>query len=157
MKIKQMKKLEYLLSKIEKDIPLFEKKNTSVSQVSIGWQLEHVMLVMNSIIKAIEVSEPADYIYKWNLSRVVVMTTGNIPRGKAKAPSRVQPREEFTETSLKMHLAKTRESVGKLSYMSNNQFFPHPSLGHMKLKTTIKFLGIHTKHHLKIVDDILKS
>lgn len=152
-----MKKLERLLKEIDLNIPLFERKDLKISNASIGWQLEHVMLVMNSIIKAIEVSEPADYIYKWNLNRAIVMTMRNIPRGKARAPERVQPREEFTETSLKMHLAKTRENVGKLSYMSNNQFFPHPSLGHMKLKTTIKFLGIHTKHHLKIVDDILKS
>jgi len=150
-----MKKLERLLNEIERNIPHYEVENLKISNASVGWQLEHIMLVLNSVIRTIEVSNPAEYNYKWNLNRVIVMTTSKIPRGKAKAPSRVQPVVEFNETTLLKHLANTRESLSKLKRLNKNQFFSHPYLGHMKLKPTIKFLGIHTKHHLKIVADIL--
>lgn len=150
-----MKKLEHLLNEIERNIPHFEKLNLNVSKVTVGWQLEHAMLVLDSVIYSIEVSKPEEYTRKWNKNRAIVMTIQKIPRGRAKAPSRVQPADEFNETTLFEHLAKTRKNVSKLKRLNKNQFFPHPYLGHMKLKSTIKFLGVHTKHHLKIVDEIV--
>lgn len=151
-----MKKLEDLLKKMEGFVPQFKYQNFEVSNASIGWQLEHIMLVINNVIIAIEVSNPQDYRGKWNLSRAVVMTKGSIPRGKAKAPHRVQPADEYDEATLSAHLSQTRQHLNKLKNLNKDLFFDHPIFGHMKLKSAVKFLEIHTNHHLSIVKDILR-
>ena len=45
----------------------------------------------------------------------------------------------------------------KLENISKDHYFEHPFFGKIKRKETIRFLEIHTNHHLKIIDDILKS
>lgn len=152
-----MKKLEALLNQIEQHIPFQATERKSVSQVSAGWHLEHSMLVLNGVVRTIEASNPSEYKFQWKPIRFVIMTFKNIPRGKGRAPSRVQPTVEFNEASLREHLAKTREAIQKLNGLGKNQFFPHPYFGNMKLKSAIKFLGIHTTHHLNIVRDIVKE
>ncbi len=152
-----MKKLEKLLQQIEEYIPFQATERKSISQVSAGWHLEHCMLVLNGVVQAMEDSNPEEYKFQWKPIRFVIMTVKKIPRGKGRAPSRVQPTVEFNEVSLQEHLLKTRDSFNKLRNLEKNQFFPHPYFGNMKLKAAIKFLGIHTSHHLNIVRDIVKE
>ncbi len=151
-----MKRLEKLLNQIEQQIPFQATTNNQVSSVSAGWHLEHCMLVINSVVRTIEASNPEAYKFQWKPIRCVIMTFRNIPRGKAKAPSGVQPTVEFNEASLHEHLVRTRASIQKLNTFGKDQFFPHPLFGDMKLKAAVKFLGIHTNHHLNIVNDIVK-
>lgn len=77
-----------------------------------------------------------------------------IPRGKAKAPKSVQPKSDYTLESLQEKLLKTRSKIAELQLLSKDHYFQHPGLGNMKLKQMIKFLEIHTRHHLKIIHDI---
>ena len=152
-----MKKLEGLLNQIEQHIPFHEAERQSVSSASVGWHLEHCMLVLNGVVRTIEASSPNEYKFQWKPIRCVIMTVKKIPRGKGRAPSRVQPTVEFNEASLREHLLRTREAIKKLNSLGRNQFFSHPYFGNMKLKAAIKFLGIHTTHHLSIVHDIVKK
>jgi hypothetical protein len=39
--------------------------------------------------------------------------------------------------------------------VSKDHFFEHPYFGKLKLKETIRFLEIHTTHHLSIIEDIV--
>jgi hypothetical protein len=56
---------------------------------------------------------------------------------------------------LKDSIAKAKENIASLASAQKNHYFEHPYFGKLNLKPTIKFLKIHTKHHLKIINDIL--
>jgi hypothetical protein len=44
-----------------------------------------------------------------------------------------------------------------LELVSRDHFFEHPYFGKLKLKETIRFLEIHTQHHLDIIRDIIMN
>lgn len=145
-----------LLLQLESHISNFEKTNPKVSNSTVGWQIDHCLLVINGIIGQIEISDPLKYQPKWNFPKFMVFTTGKIPRGKAKAPKVVIPTQVATQEELIAKLAAAKNNVLKLDTFSENQFFNHPFFKDLNVKQTKKFLTIHTKHHLKIIEDILK-
>ena len=145
-----------LLLELESHISNFEKTNPNVSNSTVGWQIDHCLLVINGIIGQIEISDPLKYQPKWTFPKFMVFTTGKIPRGKAKAPKVVIPTQVATQEELLAKLAAAKNNVLKLDSFSENQFFNHPFFKDLNVKQTKKFLTIHTKHHLKIIEDILK-
>ncbi|MBK7762660.1 MAG: DinB family protein [Bacteroidetes bacterium] len=151
-----MKILQHLLQDIESKIPKHEMLNPSVSQVSVGWHIEHILITMNAILVALKRSNPSEFKRSLQLSRVIVFTFQRIPRGRAKAPTRVMP-GNYTTESLHKHIALTKTNLDELQNMPSNHYFNHPYFGDLKLKQAIQFLKIHTKHHLKIIEDILRS
>jgi len=152
-----MEKLKRLLDTLESKIPNQEVLNTLVSKSSVGWHIEHSLLVMNLVIESIEKSDPDNYKRTFNFKRLLVFTINKIPRGKVRAPKAVQPKENFTIDSLKIHLEKGRSNFEKLKYLSAKNYFEHPFMGNLNLKETIKFIGLHTEHHLKIMNEIIES
>ena len=86
----------------------------------------------------------------------MVFTTGKIPRGKIRAPKVVTPFDVATAEELKSKIEIAKNNISKLNNLPKNSFFKHPFLSNLNLKQTEKFLAIHTKHHLKIIEDILK-
>ena len=145
-----------LLHQLENHISYFEKTNPKVSNSTVGWQIDHCLLVINGIIGQLEISDPSKYQPKWTFPKFMVFTTGKIPRGKAKAPKVVIPTQVATQEELLSKLAAAKNNVLKLDTFSENQFFNHPYFKDLNVKQTKKFLTIHTKHHLKIIQDILK-
>ena len=145
-----------LLLELESHISNFEKTNPNVSNSTVGWQIDHCLLVINGIIGQIEISDPLKFQPKWTFPKFMVFTTGKIPRGKAKAPKVVIPTQVATQEELLAKLAAAKNNVLKLDSFSENQFFNHPFFKDLNVKQTKKFLTIHTKHHLKIIEDILK-
>jgi len=77
-----------------------------------------------------------------------------IPRGRAKSPELVNPKEKLDSNTLLGHIVETRAQIDLLKVVSKDKFFKHPFFGHLKLMQTIKFLEIHTQHHLDIIEDI---
>jgi hypothetical protein len=145
-----------LLLRLENHISNFEKTNPNVSNSTVGWQIDHCLLVINGIIGQLEISDPSKYQPKWTFPKFMVFTTGKIPRGKAKAPKVVIPTQVATQEELIAKLIAAKNNVLKLDSFSENQFFNHPYFKDLNVKQTKKFLTIHTKHHLKIIQDILK-
>ena len=145
-----------LLLRLENQISNFEKTNPNVSNSTVGWQIDHCLLVINGIIGQLEISDPSKYQPKWTFPKFMVFTTGKIPRGKAKAPKVVIPTQVATQEELIAKLAAAKNNVLKLDSFSENQFFNHPYFKDLNVKQIKKFLTIHTKHHLKIIQDILK-
>lgn len=150
-----MQELSKLIKSLEEKIPMMDAANTQISSAKVGWHVQHSLLVINSIINGLKQSDPTMYQWKFNLNKTLIFTLGKIPRGKGKAPKAVQPKEEITKDTLLESVEKANISIAELNNVQKNQYFLHPYFGHLNVKPTIKFLKIHTKHHLKIINDIL--
>jgi hypothetical protein len=151
-----MNPLQNLLLQLESHIPNLEKINTRVSNSTVGWQIDHCLLVINGVINQVEISNPTEFQPKWNFNKFMVFTTGKIPRGKARAPKIVTPVEVATADELNSKIEFAKKNLLKLATFSKNSFFKHPYFNDLNTKQTEKFLAIHTKHHLKIIEDILR-
>ena len=151
-----MNPLYNLLLQLESHIPNFDKTNSRISNSTIGWQIDHCLLVINGVIGQVEISNPTEFKSKFNFNRLIVFTTGKIPRGKIRAPKMVTPISIATAEELNSNIEIAKNKVSKLNNLPKNSFFKHPFLSDLNVKQTEKFLAIHTKHHLKIIEDILK-
>ena len=152
-----MEKLISYLNEIETNISKLDKKNESVSVVTVGWQIDHVLHVINGISGQLKKSNPVDFKSKFNLKRFLVFTTNHIPRGKAKAPKQVVPDTVATENELLEKLTLARQNIEEIKELKGNYFFRHPYFQDLNVKQTNKFLGLHTFHHLKIIRDIVSK
>ena len=152
-----MKELNDLLQQIENAIPHWEKLNTNISQATVGWQLDHSLLVINGVIEQMKISKPENYQWKFKWIRLVIQTTNKIPRGKVRAPKTVKPLDVANAEDLKAKLEQARKGIAELENLPPNSYFAHPFFGDLNLKTTIWFLKLHTNHHLKIVNDIINK
>ena len=151
-----MHKLLKYVKELESKIPNQEDYNPEISKSNVGWHIEHILLTNKMIIEAVEKSNPADYTWSFKLSRIVVFTMNKIPRGRAKAPKVVVPKT-YDEQTLLEHLKIVTLKIQGLENMSPDKYFEHPYFGNLRLNKTIKFLDIHTKHHLEIINDIMKK
>lgn len=149
-------KLQELLQKLNNNIDKQELINEQVSKSSIGWHIEHSLLTINVIIARIINSDVQHYKWKFSFPKLLIFTINKIPRGKAKSPATVVP-VAYTAESLRAHLQKTSIEIEKLNLLSADKYFEHPIFGDLKLKDAIKFLSIHTNHHLAIINDIAKA
>lgn len=152
-----MQNLHNLVLQLESIIPFYEKSNPSVSNSTIGWQIEHSLKTIYQIIQVVKNSNPEDYQWKFNKNKVLISIIGFIPRGKAKAPKVVIPDDTITEQSLKNSIQKVKTLLQDWDSFDKNAHFPHPYFGKLNKKSTEWFLNLHTKHHLKIINDICEK
>ncbi len=151
-----MTKLQPLLDQLELYIPDFEKTNPGVSNATIGWQIDHSLLVVNLVVAELKNSNPENYKWKFNKMRLLIQIVNTIPRGKVRVPKAVKPVDVATSADLKAKLELARKNIADMETLPAKSYFTHPFFGDLKLKTAIWFLKLHTKHHLKIIDDINK-
>lgn len=149
--------LDVLLTRLESHIVNSELINLNISQSTVGWQIEHSLLTINGIVNAVAKSNPKDYKWKFSFMKWVILATKKIPRGQAKAPKVVVPKATINNDDLQKHLTTTREVIKVLGLVPKDYFFEHPYFGKLKLKQTIRFLEIHTSHHLNIIEDIVSK
>ncbi len=121
----------------------------------MAWHLDHVLKVIIGISTVIKKSNPEDYKTNFNFKRFVVLFAGKIPRGKARAPETVSSVSDISIDDLNSQLEKAKICTADLSNLNVKSNFKHPYFGQLNLKETIRFLEIHTQHHLKIVNDII--
>lgn len=151
-----MVKVLALLDALEGHIPNVAIVNPAVSRASVGWQIDHSLKVINSVMVGLQKSNPADYKPGFNLKRTYFLLVKKIPRGKIRAPKAVQSYEAITPADIKRQLQTARALLIAANQLSGKSHFIHPFLGQFNLKQTEKFLELHTQHHLKIITDILK-
>ena len=114
-----MSNLKTLVNQLESYIANYEKVNLAVSQSSIGWHIDHSLMVINGIIDQLKKSNPEQYKWQFNWIRIFIQIINKIPRGKAKAPKVVQPLEPATAALLisKLEIAgdadRIREWIGE--------------------------------------------
>jgi hypothetical protein len=152
-----MNELGNLINQLDVKIQFAEKLNTNVSNSSVAWHIEHTLLTLRGVSNVLIKSNPDDYKWGFNFVRTLVLARKKIPRGRAKAPDVVNPKGGVDEEALRSLLSETRMKVQEVESLSDDKFFKHPYLGNLRRKQTIKFLEIHTKHHLEIIDDIIQQ
>lgn len=153
----RIKILNQLLSQIEKNIPNKTLKNPSVSKSDIGWQLDHALKVFNAVSNWTINSNPKEYKREFNMWRSVLFPLCYIPRGKVKAPKHVLPPKIIEPIDLKTQLQTAKAQIKKLKTLPEKAYFKHFIFGMLSKKQTLRFLQMHTNHHLKIVNAILKQ
>lgn len=145
-----------LLNQLESKINFFDKRNSKVSTETVGWQIAHSLKVISQIVAAVKNSDTDDYKWTFNKSRFLISITGFFPRGKARAPKSVLPDISIDKSSLENNLQEVREVLKNWPQLNENANFQHPFFGNLNKKSTEWFLKLHTKHHLKIINDICK-
>lgn len=129
----------------------------TVSSKSVYWQIDHTLRVIFGVSGLLRKSEPADYKRNFNFIRFVVLTTGKIPRGRGKAPKQVMNPGEITREELKVLFEKAKGAFNQTKDLEPNSNFDHKYFGMLNYKQSMRFLEVHSNHHLKICRDILKS
>lgn len=129
----------------------------SVSSKPVSWHLNHSLQVINGIIGLMKKSDPANFRWVFNLSRIYILVIGVIPRGKGRAPKSVQVADEVSKAEIETQIEITKKQLLQLEQLHKKNYFEHPYFGKMNKRMTKRFLWIHTEHHLKIVRDILKG
>lgn len=150
-------KLLKAIDELESYVSKLNLSNEAVSKSTIGWQIAHSLKVIYGVTKTVAKSNPNDYKWQFNFTRIIIFTTGKIPRGKAKAPKAVRPEEEkITKDELLGFIEKSKKAIETALNSDPKAFVEHPFFGLLKRDKAIRFLEIHTEHHLKIIRDIAK-
>lgn len=119
-------------------MPQANKLNEKVSASSIGWHIDHSLLVLSQIINAMESSDPLNYQYQFNWKRFLAFSLNRFSRGVAKAPKQVRPIETFNEANTIKAFENIMHRLTVLESLAPNQFFIHPSLGNSIKKQLYK-------------------
>lgn len=154
---KRNSNLKVKLNEVASYIAMRDTINLEVSGASVAWHMDHIYLMVNQLHKALEYSNESNYKAESNKTRDYVFTSNALPRGKVTAPESVRPAKNLTINMLRMHYNEALTKVEKLPMLAEKKHFNHPILGAINRDETIKFLVIHTEHHLKIIRDILKK
>ena len=78
------------------------------------------------------------------------------PRGSARAPKVVTSDTIVPKDALSEQLSLAKNNLIDFKTLPNESYFKHPYFGLLNVNMSLKFLVIHTLHHLKIVRDIVK-
>lgn len=129
--------------------------NKEVSASSVGWHIDHSLKVVNSICETLAKSDPEKYMADENKSRDYVLGKGEIKRGVAESPPHVVPPPIIEPDELIAQLEKAKKNIVLLKQLHPQSYFRHHVLGTFSRDEAKKFITIHSKHHLNIINDIL--
>jgi hypothetical protein len=130
-----------------------------VSQWTPSEHVDHSVKVMSSIIGRLldpgaERGRPLSAIGR------LILFLGWIPRGRGQSPTRLRgaraSREELT-TALDALAAQLARLDASHLALARGPVVPHPRFGGLTPPQAVRFAAIHTKHHLKIVADLLRQ
>ncbi len=145
------------LNKIEQYLIYRDSLDKEVSKVAVAWHLDHSLKVINAIYDSLQDSNPSTYKKKFNIARTFSFTFGYIPRGRAQSPKSVLPPDTIKTDDIVSQLAIARDKLLIMDNLDDKSNFNHPVFNSLNKKQAKRFIEIHTRHHLKIVRDILKE
>ena len=140
---------------LENLMPYAEKQNEAISSKGIAWHIDHCCRVILNVATALEKSEPEEYVQNVSPAIAALFKVGVIPRGTAQAPPSLMTKGEITRDELQQQLKRARACFEPMETLSVKHHFVHPYFGMLDLEMSSQFLNIHTKHHLKIMEDII--
>ncbi|MCZ4408802.1 DUF1569 domain-containing protein [Cryomorphaceae bacterium 1068] len=141
---------------LEEYLTVMDSLNESVSQAPVKWHLLHLLQVINGTMATATHSDPDGFESKSSFEWFYVSTTGKIPRGVGKAPDAVNPSFDISEDDIRIELEAAKLSLMQWSDLDDDNYFRHPVFLDLNKRKLKKFLKIHTRHHLHIVEDIVE-
>jgi hypothetical protein len=147
--------LEKSLDALEKVIPNYEQQQENISAANVAWHIDHSLKVINSVCNALIQSSPENYKSTSSFVKFYIFLTGNIPKGKVKAPKHVVENGEISKIALENQLEIAKQHIQDIKGLPVKSNFKHPYFGMLPLKKSHRFLAIHTNHHLKIINEII--
>ncbi|WP_034062692.1 DUF1569 domain-containing protein [Lacinutrix jangbogonensis] len=152
-----LKKLNIALNSLEAHIENHSVSNTKISNGNVAWHIDHSLKVHNNVMTALQKSDPKTYKNNFSFLGKLFFALGFFPRGKAKAPKHVTPPDIILKEDLISQIEFAKANVGTITSLQKNAFFKHPLFGDINTSRVYRFLEMHTNHHLKIIDAIMKK
>ena len=134
-----------------------DKIKTSISYVGVDWHIDHSLKVILEAGNILKKSNPENYKLDFNLIRDYIFSKGSIPRRKGKAPKFVVAKDKIHQNDLNEQFLKAKKLLKEIEILPPYSYFEHPYFGLLNLKNSIRFLEIHTVHHLKIIREIIEE
>ncbi|MGE0560702.1 MAG: hypothetical protein AB7O47_02715 [Flavobacteriales bacterium] len=150
-------KLNQLIDQLEYNTRHHNVVNKKISSKGVDWHIDHSLRVINGVSKSLKNSNPNDYQWKFNFLRFYILSSGVIPRGKGKSPKVVNNDTVIHPEELQKLITEAKDHLTEIHDLPKKSNFKHPYFGVLNLRMTLLFLKIHTHHHLKIIDDIIKN
>ena len=150
-------KLNQLIEILDQNIQHYSVVNKKVSSKGVDWHIDHSLRVINGVCYALKNSNPNDYQWKFNFLRTYILCSGVIPRGKGRSPKVVNNESSIQLEELHQQITDAKKHLTEIHKLPKKSNFKHPYFGLLNLRMTKLFLKIHTKHHLKIINDIIEK
>ena len=115
---------------------------------------KYALILMDYNLDDMSGAETTKRILKINPNQIVIMNSGDESREAAVDAWRAGA-VDFIEKRSGVEVLK--EKIRQLELISEDHFFEHPYFGNMKKRPTVHFLEIHTKHHIKIIREIVAA
>lgn len=149
--------LELELNEVQNYIADRDVIATDISSVDVAWHLDHLLKVINGIHYHLGQSDPGNYRYSWKFIRSLVFTIGRFPRGVGESPKSVLPPDVIMTDDIYKQLEDARLNLSTFSDFDKDQYFNHYKFGDLNRDKALKFVEIHTRHHLRIIRDIIRK
>jgi len=167
---KDLQAVDHLYSEmetlLERPEVVLRHRYPAISKWSTDEQIQHVLLAnrwaLSTMVSMLR--DEAEFSESGRLKPLgmLLLGFGAIPRGRGKAPTAAKPSTEATLSDLRVnhrqqrgYLRKIRENQDLARSLSTR--FQHPVLGDFTLSHGLRFVRVHTRHHLKIVNEILAT
>ncbi len=129
----------------------------AVSEWSIGMHVHHCCLAMIAVCQSLIASTPPPPRSRFSLVTVLVFSSGRIPRGRARSPDEVLPRQDVLAAELGTLLDQSERILTEVHDLDPQAWFRHFVFGVLDRDKTGRLILIHNRHHLRIISDIMKA
>lgn len=149
-----------ILEALAADEDALAMRAESVSAWSVARQVEHMLLTCRVIFKQIDriLAGDGETSTKPSLPGKLLLTVGKIPRGLGKAPKFIHPTDRSPD-EIRALVTDCRERLDGFtteteSIAASRAIAKHPFFGAFTPTMWLRFVDVHNRHHLAIIDDI---
>jgi len=136
-------------------VPHAQARAPQISAWSVGMHVHHCCLSMHAIRDRLaDSSSRAPWTWRSLIGRLV-LRRGRLPRGRAQAPKVARPTADLSHEGLHAQLEDAEQAVADMRALEPERWIRHFALGTMRRDDAVRFIGIHNRHHLSIIRDIL--
>jgi hypothetical protein len=137
--------------------PDLSARNERVSGWSVAEHVDHMYKVAMSIVRRLADASAEPLPRGVNFLGRLVLLFGWIPRGRGKSPSRlIGTRADGAEIDAALlRLERELDALPPEGLRtSRGKIVPHPLFGALTPPQALRFIVVHTRHHLKIIREI---